>query len=290
MKKIVLWASIVALCLVSFNFVNADHHADMMETQSDYWIFTGMVRDDLSDSEKDELNVLIWRQKNCQNTVKSALDKVNSWESTNFEEFANIAPRRNDLMWKLKPFMKDSEAFEYMCMNIWDNLIAKFFANDNLVSSYKMLLEAKYKSKVEALYAQSWKKLEKTIHGLYNKNIETQNVQNISLLRALELIIEDIKANDFWDFTAFARQDLTETQKQWLRDLLWERKVAQSKFKTMLTEAKENGNFEEVFEIVQNKRAWCKARFELYLDSSKSEAFDSHCKMLWEKLKASFID
>jgi hypothetical protein len=50
----------------------------------------------------------------------------------------------------------------------------------------------------------------------------------------------------------------------------------------MLTDAKAkaNGNFEEVFKIVQNKRAGCQARFSLYLDQSKKSEFEAHCKKM----------
>lgn len=96
------------------------------------------------------------------------------------------------------------------------------------------------------------------------------------------------KKEDYGDFTKFKRNDLTEIEKQGLLDLIEERKASQKKFKKMLTEAKENNTFEETFKIVQNKRAGCQARFSLYLDESKKDAFNEHCKQLGEKLRKSF--
>jgi hypothetical protein len=96
------------------------------------------------------------------------------------------------------------------------------------------------------------------------------------------------KNEDYGDFTKFKRNDLTEIEKQGLKDLLAERKESQKKFKKMLTESKENNTFEETFKIVQNKRAGCQARFELYLDKSKKDEFNQHCKKMGENLRESF--
>ncbi|MDQ7023715.1 MAG: hypothetical protein Q9M97_09585 [Candidatus Gracilibacteria bacterium] len=98
----------------------------------------------------------------------------------------------------------------------------------------------------------------------------------------------DVNMEEFGGFTKFAKKDLTEMQKEALLGLLEERKKAQGKFKKMLSEAKANGNFDEVFEIVQNKRAGCQARFTLYLDETKKEEFEAHCKKMGESLKAKF--
>lgn len=298
MKKIIIWASVLVFSLISFNFVNADHHGEMMnnndhemmETNSDFWIFTNMLRDDLTDLEKAELRLFVEEHKKFTEMVKWIVSKVKSWELNNYEEFEKIVEKRMSMIEKLKVFMKDSEAFKYMCMKNCNNLIAKLFSNDSLVNKYKSLLEKKYKSKIEISYSKKWKDLEKAINTLYHKNIELKNEKSISLLRAFELIIDDIKLSwEYWDVAKFIKKDLTDIQKEWLKDLLEERKTAQSKFKNMLFEAKENWNFEEVFEVVQNKRAGCKARFELYIDEIKKEEFDMHCKNLWEKLKSSFM-
>jgi len=81
---------------------------------------------------------------------------------------------------------------------------------------------------------------------------------------------------------------LSEIEKSALKELLAEREKARGKFKKMLTDAKANGIFEETFKIVQNKRAGCQARFSLYLDESKKEEFEAHCKKMGEGLKAKF--
>ena len=305
MKKIIVWASVLALSLGAVNFASADHHGEtmhsdsheMMEMGGEYGMFTDMVRDDLTETEKTELKELVEQQKAWTEMIKMTVWKVKSWELNNFEEFAKIAPKRKAMIDKLKVFMKDAEAFEYMCMNHWDELISKLFADDVTVNKYKKAFEEKHSNQINELYSKKWKALEKLIHKAYHKNIDSKNLQTISVLRALELIVEDIKnpkmswemmKEEFGGFTKFAKKDLTKMQKDALLELLEERKVAQAKFKKMLSEAKENWNFDEVFEIVQNKRAGCQSRFSLYLDETKKEEFNSHCKIMWENLKAMY--
>ena len=291
MKKIIIWASIIALSVFSLNYASANNHDKMLvNIESEYGMFTDMVRNDLTDDEKLELKTLVEQQAVGMKMMMWVVEKVKIWELNNFEEFAKIAPKRKAMIDKLKIFMKDEAEFEYMCMNHWDDLIWNLFSDINMVSKYKSILEEKHKSRIEAIYSEKGKVFEKMIHMLYHKNIDDKKIQNISIIRALELIVEDIKTNKFWDFTKFAKKDLSDLQKKALLWLIEERKLAMNKFNIMLTEAKENWNFEEVFEIVQNKRAGCKARFSLYLDETKLEAFEIHCKTMWENLKASFMN
>lgn len=201
MKKIIIWVSILALSLSGLNLVSANYYwetmesnsHDMMEMQWEYWMFTDMVRDDLSELEKTELKDLVSKQKAWMEMIKATVWKVKSWELNNYEEFAKIAPKRKAMIWKLKVFMKDPEAFEYMCMNHWDELIAKLFVDEKMVTKYKNILEKQYKSKIESIYSKKWKAFEKIIHKAYHKNIDSKNIKNISIIRAIELVIEDIK-------------------------------------------------------------------------------------------------
>jgi len=97
-------------------------------------------------------------------------------------------------------------------------------------------------------------------------------------------------SEEFDDFTAFAKKDLTITQKVELNKILSDRKAVQENIKKMLTEAKMNWTLNETLKKVEEMRTNCKTRFTPYLDESKVEAFNTHCKMLWEKLKASFMN
>jgi len=306
MKKIIVWASILALGLTNFNFVNANHHSEMMDNMGhtmmdnmwEYGMFTDIVRDDLSESEKSELKELIAQQKAWMTMIMETVKKVKAWELNNFEEFLKIAPKRKAMIDKLKVFMKDEKAFEYMCMNHWDDLIANLFTDEKIVSKYKEIIEKIYKSKIESIYSKKGKDFEKAIHMLYHKSIDSKNIKSISVIRSLELIVEDIKkwnmtemmSEEFGDFTQFAKKDLTITQKQELNKILSDRKAAQENIKKMLTEAKMNWTLDETLKKVEEMRTNCKARFSPYLDESKVEAFNTHCKMLWEKLKASFMN
>jgi len=317
MKKFIIWASILALGIANFNFANANdnqiesmtsdyHNIDSheMDMQWEYGIFTDMVRNDLSEVEKSELKALLEQQKAWVNMIMETVKKVKSWELNNFKEFTKIATKRKAMVDKLKVFMKDEKAFEYICMNHWDELVANLFTDDSLVEKYKKILLKNSKSKIESIYSKKWKDFEKIISILYIKNIDSKNIKNISIIRALELIIEDIKKwnmsemmwtkmseitiEEFWDFTEFAKKDLNEIEKEALIKILSDRKVAQENIKKLLSEAKMNWTLDETFEKVEGMRLNCKARFSPYIDQSKMEEFNIYCKMLGEKLKNKF--
>ena len=296
MKKIVASLSVLALSITSFGWVSANHHWEsmpseehnMMQSEWGYGMFTDMVRDDLTAEEVVELKDLIEKQKMWMANIKATVMKVKAGELNAFEEFAKIAPKRKAMIGKLKTFMKDPMAFEAMCRKHWNELISKLFTKKSNVLRYKNLLEKKAKSKIEKLYAKKWDKLDILVHKVMHKYINNKNTKNISIIVALDLIIQDIKNPEFGAFTKFAKKDLSEIEKTALKELLAERKKARGKFKKMLTDAKANGTFEETFKIVQNKRAGCQARFSLYLDESKKEEFEAHCKKLGEGLKAKF--
>jgi len=261
-------------------------------------MFTDMVRADLSETEKTELKMLLEQQKAGTTMTMETVKKVKAWELNNFEEFAKIVTKRKAMVEKLKVFMKDEKAFKYMCMNHWDELIAKLFADEKIVTKYKNILLKWQKSTIEGFYSTKWKDFEKIIHTAYLKNIESKNIKNISIIRSIELIIEDIKkwtmsdmvSAEFGDFTQFAKKNLTATQKEELNKILSDRKGLQEKVKWMLTEAKANWTFYEAFKKVEESRTNCKARFTPYVDESKVEDFSAHCKMWWEKLKAAFMN
>lgn len=210
MKKIIIWTSIWVLSLSVLHFASADNHLEksmnnmnqtMMNmnqtmTKNEYGMFTNMVRSNLTDLEKIDLKELLKQRKSWMEKIKLTIWKVNSWELNNFEEFAKIAPKRKAMIEKLKFFMKDENAFEYMCMNHWDDLIAKLFADEKMVLKFKNIFARKYKSKIESIYLKQWKKFEKSIHKLYHKSIDSKKIKDISIIRALELIVEDIKK---WD-------------------------------------------------------------------------------------------
>lgn len=296
MKKIIVLAVIAALSISNFGAVSASHHWEkmnswehnMMHSEWEYGMFTDMVRGDLTMDEKIELKESLEKQKTGMAMVKATVMKIKAWELNNFEEFAKIAPKRKAMIGKLKVFMKDPMAFEAMCMKHWNKLIANIFTDEKIVSKYKMILEKKAKSQIEKLYAKKWAELEKILHKAMHKNINSKNIKNISLLRAIDLIIQDIKSPEFGVFTKFAKKDLSKIERTALKELIAEREKARGKFKKMLTDAKANGTFEETFKIVQNKRAGCQARFSLYLDETKKEEFEAHCKKMGEGLKAKF--
>jgi len=252
MKKIIVWASVLALSLWGLNITSAHNHwgsmesdsHQMMEMEWEYGMFTDMVRDNLTESEKTELKELVAQQKVWMEMIKSVVWKVKSWELNNFEEFSKIVPKRKEMMEKLKTFMKDPDAFEYMCMNHWDELISKLFADEITVLKYKKAFEKKYLDQINELYSNKGKKLEKLIHKSYHKNIDSKNLKVISILRALELIVEDIKNNEFWSFSKFVKKDLSSIEKKALIELLAEREAARWKFAKMLTDAKANWTFE----------------------------------------------
>ena len=293
MKKIIIWASVLVFSLSSLSFVNANEVT--VNTEEEYGIFTDFVKKDLTLEEKNQLKESLKKREDWMPAMKEMIMDVKSWKLDRLEEFSKLVPKRKAMAENLKMFMEDKEGFEYLCMNHWDDLIASIFADENTVNRYKRLLETKYKSKLEAVYSNKGKSLEKALHMLYHKNIDDKKIKNISVIRALELIIEDIKKteqtvleNEFEDFTPFAKKDLSDIQKEALVELLWERKAAWVKFKTMLDEAKEKGNLDETFEIIENKRTACQARFSLYLDENKKEDFADYCKKMWENLRSMY--
>lgn len=304
-NKIVAGMSVLCLSLWSITSVDAKivvdissmHSNNMEQTEGKYGMFSAFVKKGLTWLESEALEKLVAQQKEGMSATKKMISQVQAGTLNNYEELAKLAPKRKALVEKLEKYMEDPVAFRYMCMNHWDNLLAQLFADEVIVAKYKIILEKKHLDVLKKVYMKKWKAFEKTLHTAFHAQIDAKNIKLFSILRAIELIIEDIKkelktpvvmVNEFWDFTQFAKKDLTSVQKTALLELIGERKGAQKKFKKMLTEAKEKWNFDEVFEIVQNKRAGCQARFTLYLDSTKKEAFEAHCKKMGEKLKAMY--
>lgn len=193
MKKIIIWAIILAL---SFTGMNLSFAANW-----DYGIFSDFIREDLSETEKTELEALLERQATCSQTLKWLIEKVKAWEVDAFEEFAKVAPNRKALTEELKVYAKNPEDFQYLCMNMWDELIANLFADSALVSKYKLALLNKYKDYLSEIYSKKGRDLEFSIHKLYHKYIDAKDIKMISFVRAVELIIEDIKKTWETSFT-----------------------------------------------------------------------------------------
>ncbi len=310
MKKILVLTSIALVSFGSVSITNANSHShskwekhwtSMFYDNSEYWIFTKFVKTDLTEEEKSELKTILKKRKTNMPMMKKKIEDIKSGKLDKYEEFSKMSLKRKAMAEKLKTFMADKEGFEYMCMNHWDDLIAKIFVSEELAEKYKWEFEKTLKSKIEKIYAEKWKTLEKIINKFYYSSIENKKSEKfMSMIRGLELIIEDIKEDietksameehkhDFKDVKQFIRKDLTEMQKESLVELLWERAAAQIKFKKMLSEAKEKWTLDETFEIVENKRKGCQSRFALYLDKTKEKAFKKHCDDMGKELKAMY--
>ncbi|MDQ7023714.1 MAG: hypothetical protein Q9M97_09580 [Candidatus Gracilibacteria bacterium] len=223
MKKIVIGASILILSISSLGFVSANHHGEamnsdshnMMEIHGEYGMFTDMVRDNLTETEKTELNSLIEKHNTGMKKVKAIVGKVKSGDLDSFEEFAKIAPKRKSMIGKLKVFMKDNTVFDSMARKHGNKLISNLFTKEAVTSKYKIILEKKYKSKIEKLYSIKGSEFEILVHNAIHKNIDSKNIKNISALIAIDLIIQDIKAEkeigsimkeEFGGFTKFAKK------------------------------------------------------------------------------------